>query len=178
MIGMGMRSDHGARSDPSAGSDKRPIRLPGGFKTPEQLARELEERAAEQERLTIRWQQRGRRYRVYVLAAGVLGPALTLWGAGWLSDGSLFGWLTERGGWRLVSAGAFLGGLAAALLWWRSWGVVRGMMLFGLVIALIAATPGLVVAQAPLLATWPLLVGMLVANGGLVGFIVQLEEEG
>ena len=142
-------------------------------KTPEDLARELEERLRAEAVRTAQWRRRRAAYRIVTLSAGLLLPALCLSMAGIVSNGGFAAW-TDRVGWLPLPMTAG-GGLAlAAWACAAGWGVARGMMGYGGVFMLVV-----VCNQArlgTLVIAMPGLVALFVCAGALVGYLVVLEE--
>jgi hypothetical protein len=145
------------------------------IKTPEELARELEERLQQEAIRARRWRQRREAYRVITILAGLLLPSMSLTLAGMISNDGFLRWIDRSGWWPLLIT-ACGGGLASASAFVWGWGVARSMMLFGglfmLVVALNQARLGtLVIAM-------PGLVALFVSTGALVGHLITMEEEG
>ena len=141
-------------------------------KTPEQLARELEERARDD----ARWRTRRRRFLTLAIAVGAFLPAAAVSAAGGMVVGSLHDWLTSGAGLRTVAWAGATGLAPAILLAWRGLGVLSGIVLYGAGFAGFVALAGEpVAALLPLLF---MLLALFIATGALVGFIVGLEEDG
>lgn len=148
-------------------------RHPPRLKTPEELARELEERLQQDAIRAARWRRRRETYRVITILMGLLLPSLSLTLAGMISSGGFVGWIARAGWWPLLST-ALGGAAAAALAFAAGWGVSRGMMIFGalfmVVVALNQARLG------TLIIAMPGLVALFVVAGALVGYLVSMEE--
>lgn len=146
---------------------------PVPFKTPEQLAQELEERLAQDAIRARRWRQRHETYRIVTLLTGLLLPSLCLTFAGMISNEGFTNWIARAGWLPLITTAS--GGLAAAAVAFSAgWGVARGMMVFGALFMLVV-----VVNQArlgTLIIAMPGLVCLFVTAGALIGYLVAMEE--
>ena len=96
-------------------------------KTPEELARDLEERLRQDAIRARRWRQRRETYRVVVILAGLLLPSLSLSLAGVIGNEGFLRWIDRAGWWPLLIT-ACGGGLASAWAFAGGWGVARGMI--------------------------------------------------
>jgi hypothetical protein len=146
---------------------------PSPPRTPEELARELEERLRDQEIRDRRWRTRRRLYATLVMVAGASLPALSLLAAGAITGGGAWPWARGAGALPLgltVAGGALVAGLGFV----RGWGVALGMIAFGaLFIGVVGITRGVL---GDLLPAMPGLVSLFVVSGAVVGYLITLEE--
>ena len=144
-------------------------------KSPDDLAREHAERIELDLIRERRWRIRRQWYWVVTVTAGVLIPAASLVAAGAMSQGNLRTWLTLSGWWPLIVT-ALGGGLAAAVVFVRGWGVSRGMMVFGGLFVVVLTTNRTEFGFGKLIATLPGLVALFVIAGAIVGYVTSLED--
>lgn len=150
-----------------------PPRPPPRMKSPEESARELEERLVQAAIRERRWRQRRIRYAIMTVLMGMAVPGVSLLGAGAISAEGIGSWLAVAGWWPLLLT-VVGGGGAAGLVFWRGWGVALGMMTFGLLfMLLVAVTRGVL---GSLLPAMPGLVALFVAAGALVGHLTSVED--
>ncbi len=149
-------------------------RLPR-VKTPEDLAREQAERSEIDLIRARRWRVRRQWYWLVTVTAGMVLPAFSLAIAGAIYHGSFRGWLTTSGGMAFTLT-ALGGGLAAALVFVRSWGVSRGMLVFGGLFVGVLLTNRAEFGK--LIAALPGLVAMFVVAGAAVGYVTTMEDDG
>jgi len=148
-------------------------RSPPHLKTPEDLARELEERLRQDAIRAARWRQRRETYRVLTILMGLLVPSLSLTLAGMISNGSFVGWIDRSGWWPLVIT-ACGGAGAAALVFACGWGIARGMLVFGALFSLVVVLNQ--VRLGTLVIAMPGLVALFVVAGALVGYLTVMED--
>jgi hypothetical protein len=171
----GGRDQRDPRDQDAGGGPPWP-RAPLGLRTPEQLAREFEERAVEAQRRDAAWLRRRFRFRCWAVAIGACGPAAALTLCGGIARGTVWAWLAHGPGWPLMAAAACGGGLAGLLVAVRGWGIARGMMVFGALFSLGVGFGAMALIE--LLPAMPGLVSACVAIGGVVGYVTVLEEDG
>ncbi len=146
---------------------------PPSFKTPEQLAKELEERAQQDAIRERQWRRRRETYRVVTMLVGLLFPSLCLMFAGMISNGGFANW-TARAGW-LPFLSTALGGLSmAALAFAAGWGISRSMMAFGALFMVVVAVNQ--VRLGTVVIAMPGLVCLFITAGALVGYLTAMEE--
>ncbi len=146
---------------------------PPRMKTPEDLARELEERLQQEVIRARRWRQRRETYRVVTILVGLLLPSLSLILAGMISNNGFMGWIGRAGWWPLLTT-AGGGGAAAALAFAAGWGVARSIMAFGGLFMLVVLLNQ--IRLGTLIVAMPGLVALFVTTGGLVGYLITMEE--
>lgn len=148
-------------------------RPPPHLKSPEELARELEERLVHEAIRARRWRSRRTRYAVLTVLMGMFVPSVSLLAAGAISGGSMAGWI-EHVGWLPLLMTVFGGAAGAGLVFLRGWGVALGMITFGaLFMLLVAITRS---ALGSLLPAMPGLVALFVMAGALVGYLTVMED--
>jgi hypothetical protein len=148
-------------------------RRPPSIKTPEQVARELEERVLQDAIRARQWRRRRETYRVVTMLVGLLVPSLCLMFAGMISNGGFANW-TARDGWLPFISTALGGLVVAALAFAFGWGMSRSMMAFGALFMVVVA-----VNQARLgtvVIAMPGLVCLFITAGALVGYLTSMEE--
>jgi hypothetical protein len=145
------------------------------IKTPEDLAREQAERSELDLIRARRWRVRRQWYWLVTVTAGMVVPAFSLAIAGAIYHGSFRDWLTSSGGMPFIVT-ALGGGLAAALVFVRSWGVSRGMLVFGGLFIVVLLTNRSEFGK--LIAALPGLVAMFVVAGAAVGYVTTMEDDG
>jgi hypothetical protein len=146
---------------------------PPSIKTPEQVARELEERVLQDVIRARQWRRRRETYRVVTMLVGLLVPSLSLMFAGMISNGGFANW-TARAGWLPFISTALGGLVVAALAFAFGWGISRSMMAFGALFMVVVA-----VNQARLgtvVIAMPGLVCLFITAGALVGYLTSMEE--
>ena len=144
-------------------------------KSPEDLAREHAERMEQAVIRERRWRIRRQWYWLVTVTAGVLIPAASVAATGAMSQGSLRSWLMISGWWPLALT-ALGGGLAAAVVFVRGWGVSRGMMVFGGLFVVVLMTNRTEFGFGKLIAALPGLVALFVIAGAIVGYVTSLED--
>lgn len=144
-------------------------------KSPEDLAREHTERMEKAVICERRWRIRRQWYWLVTVTAGVLIPAVSLAATGAMSQGNLRTWLMVSGWWPLALT-ALGGGLAAAVVFVRGWGVSRGMMVFGGLFVVVLTTNRTEFGFGKLIAALPGLVALFVIAGAIVGYVTALED--
>jgi hypothetical protein len=145
------------------------------IKTPEDLAREQAERIEQDVIRERRWRIRRQWYWLVTVMAGVVIPGVSLAVAGAMSQGSLQSWLTVSGWWPLILT-ALGGGLAAVVVFVRSWGVSRGMMVFGGLFVVVLTINRTEFGYGKLIAALPGLVALFVIAGAIVGYVTSMED--
>ena len=145
------------------------------IKTPEDLAREQAERSELDLIRARRWRIRRQWYWLVTVTVGMVLPAFSLAIAGAIYHGSFRGWLMTSGGMPFTLT-ALGGGLAAALVFVRSWGASRGMLVFGGLFVGVLLTNQ--TAFGKLIVALPGLVAMFVIAGAAVGYITTMEDDG
>lgn len=155
------------------------VHLPGSIpgvepvpppRSPEQLARELEERVRGEAQRAAAWRARRRWRVVLALLAGTLLPATAVAAAGGIAAGSLADWLgSDAGRWSGVWAG-LLGLAPAALMAWLGLGALAGVVAYGAAFGGFVALAG--DGAGALLPLLVLLLALFVASGALVGSIL------
>jgi hypothetical protein len=144
------------------------------FKTPEQLARELEERLKQEALRARQWRQRRETYRVLTMLVGLLFPSLCLLFAGMISNEGFTNWISRAGWWPLISTA--VGGLAAsALVFAAGWGIARSMMTFGVLFMVVVVVNQ--VRLGTVVIAMPGLVCLFITAGALVGYLTAMEED-
>lgn len=147
-------------------------RLPH-IKTPEQLARELEERLIQDALRARQWRRRRETYRVVTMLVGLLFPSLCLTFAGMISNEGFANWIARAGWSPLISTA--LGGLAAATLAFAvGWGIARSMMTFGALFMVVVVVNQ--VRLGTVVTAMPGLVCLFITAGALVGYLIAMEE--
>ena len=145
------------------------------IKTPEDLAREQAERSELDLIRARRWRIRRQWYWLVTVTVGMVLPAFSLAIAGAIYHGSFRGWLMTSGGMPFIVT-ALGGGLAAALVFVRSWGASRGMLVFGGLFIVVLLTNRSEFGK--LIAALPGLVAMFVVAGAAVGYVTAMEDDG
>ncbi len=144
------------------------------YKTPEQLALELEERLQQDALRARQWRQRRETYRVLTMLVGLLMPSLCLLFAGIISNEGFTNWIARAGWWPLISTA--VGGLAAsALVFAAGWGIARGMMTFGALFMVVVVVNQ--VRLGTVVIAMPGLVCLFITAGALVGYLTAMEED-
>lgn len=146
---------------------------PPPFKTPEQLAGELEERLQQDAIRARQWRRRRETYRVVILLVGLLFPSLCLMFAGMISNGGFTTWIA-RAGWLPFLSTAAGGVVAAAVAFACGWGVARGMIAFGALFMLVVVVNQ--VRLGTVVIAMPGLVCLFITAGALVGHLTAMEE--
>ncbi len=148
-------------------------RLPPRLKSPEELAREQEDRLVQEAIRARRWRIRRTRYAVATVLMGIAVPSASLLAAGSISGGNMAAWI-ERGGWLPLMVTVCGGAAGAGLVFVRGWGVALGMITFGALFMLLIAITSSVLGS--LLPAMPGLVALFVMAGALVGYLTAMED--
>lgn len=143
------------------------------MKTPEELARELEERLQQEAIRERRWRRRRETYRIITILAGLVLPSASLTLAGMIGNEGFLSWI-DRAGWGPLLTTTCGGALASAVAFAGGWGVARSMMLFGALFMLVVTLNQ--VRLGTLVIAMPGLVALFVSIGGLVGYLITMEE--
>jgi hypothetical protein len=144
-------------------------------KSPEDLAREHVARIEQDVIRERRWRIRRQWYWLVTVTAGVVIPGVSLAAAGAMSQGSLQSWLTTSG-WCPLILTVLGGGFAATVVFVRSWGISRGMMVFGGLFVVVLTVNRTEFGYGKLIAALPGLAALFVVAGAMVGYLTSMED--